>query len=136
MYLYYNELFTERVELADAATADQLALEQGHFFVAAAEAAVGNILLQNDLFAFDEDFQTVASADTEGFTQFLGKNDSSELVDGTNDTGGFHVKYLSYFICWPPGGADCKYIVTFCRVVVKIFCQFLIHFSLFDGKRK
>ena len=81
-----------RFELLQAIGAYELAHIGFDVAGIAAENTGGVILLENDLVILHEDFQRIAYRDVESSSQFDGKDNTSKLVQLTDDTGRFHTE--------------------------------------------
>ena len=88
MFNINSDLFNKALYTA---LADKLALVFNEVLCLAAEDAVGLMLLEDDAVALYIDFNGVLFGQIEGSSHFNGQNDSSKLVELTNDTGGFHM---------------------------------------------
>jgi len=89
LFFFVQNLFAGS-ELLHAVRADVLASVVFDISAVAAEDAGRLILLENNGFAIDIDFDSVLLCDVERAAQFDGQNDSAELVDLSDDTCGFH----------------------------------------------
>ena len=65
-------------------------------FLAAAENAGRFIFLQQDGVPVYEDFNSLLAGKRKGFSDFDGKNDSSEVIDASDDSSRFHVITLPF----------------------------------------
>ena len=75
------------LKLLQASAANVLVLVVDDVFGVTAEDAGGLILLQDDRRTINIDFQCVFLDDVEGSAQFDRKDDASQFVNFTNDTG-------------------------------------------------
>jgi len=83
-------------QFLEAVGADVFALKGFHAAGAAAENAVGLMLLQYDRIALHKDFQLVSLINVQYFSQFTGQDNSSQIIDSTYDSSRFHCNLLLY----------------------------------------
>ena len=73
-------------QFAETFFADDLTSEELGFVHASAENACGLVFFQNDGVLVHKNFNGILAAEREIFSDFDGKNDSSELVDASDDS--------------------------------------------------
>ena len=77
-------------QIASAVVADALILVKGNLLIAAAEDTAGLVLAQNDGIALGVNLQRITASHVQRLAQFDGQSDSAQIVDMSDNTGGFH----------------------------------------------
>ena len=83
-------------DLGPAGGADAVTLilgHVGHQLAAEIAAAGGTVLFEDDLIALHEDLELRVLVDVHIGAQFLGKDDTPQRVDATNDASCFHIHF-------------------------------------------
>lgn len=81
------------LQLFQALAADVLPLVGDHIAGVVAEDAGGLILAQDDRVAIHIDLQGVALVNVQGAAQLDGKDDPTQFIDFSDNSGGFHVHF-------------------------------------------
>ena len=79
------------LQVVETFFADELALVKLRVFSAAAENARRLVFFQYDGIFVYEDFNGILAGKRKILSDFDGKNDSSEVIDASDDSCGFHV---------------------------------------------
>ena len=77
-------------QIASAVVADALILVKGNLLIAAAEDTAGLVLAQNDGIALGVNLQGITASHVQRLAQFDGQSDSAQIVDMSDNAGGFH----------------------------------------------
>ena len=78
------------LELLDAVGADVLALVVDYIAAFVTEYAGRLILVQNNIVAFNKYFKSISFGDIQGAAKLDGQNDTQQLVNFSNNSGGLH----------------------------------------------
>ena len=80
----------ELSKLFDAVSANLLIHVGFYVFGATADHARRGVALENDAVLFGDDLDVITDGEAEGLAQLDGNNDTAEVINFTNDTGGLH----------------------------------------------
>ena len=126
---FHSQVIREGSELFHTLLADVVSLVCHNVVHAVAENAGRLIFLQDNTVSVDKNLERILVVDVKCFAQFRRNDDTAKIVNGTDDSCGFHVWHIPFSVILSNCRASYHYNSSKWKSCQAVECKFFLTFS-------